>query len=101
MAAISTAITDRSDADITNVSSTEVAAQNLGRQYLLIQNVSDVVLYVRFGAAASATLADAAGSFQLAVGASLIFEGESFVPSSSVNIIAASGTGKDVVVWEA
>lgn len=98
MASQSGGITDRSSSAINSSTSTAVAAQNKGRQYLFIQNLSAIVMHVRLGAAA---VAGAAGNIYLAAnGGSVIWEGNEFVPTNSVNVISASGSSLVVTVLE-
>lgn len=97
MASQTGGLTSRSSAVVTAANSIQLAAANNGRQYLLVQNISDVVVYVAFGAAATV----GAGSVYLAAnGGSIIFEGNQFVPGDTVNAIAASSSGKSVTVLE-
>lgn len=97
MASLTAALIDRSSSAITNTS-TQVAAANTGRNYLLIHNPSAVDMTVRFGAAA---VHGGAGGIKLASGGStLIFEGDGFVPSQTVNVISASGSSLVVTCLE-
>lgn len=87
---------DRSSSAINESTATTVAAENKGRQYLLIQNLDSAAMYVNFGGTA---VAAAAGNVYLAANGGYIeFQGETFVPSTSISIISASGAGSSNVV---
>lgn len=79
-------------------SSVVVQEENLGRTYLLIQNLTPLdetaTIWVRFGDDAAP---DTAGCVMLGPGASLIFE-DAFQPTASINIIA-SDADTPVTVW--
>lgn len=68
----------------------EVFPANTGRQYLLIQNVSDGDLWVDFGTDAVVSQP----SIKVAAGASLEFSvgGTGVVPTAAVSIIGATST---------
>lgn len=87
-------LTDRSSAAVGG-SSVQLAAANGDRRYLLIQNVAAVVVWVNFGTAAVADQP----SIKILADGSLVFE-DNFVPTSTVNVIAASGSGNKVVCKE-
>jgi hypothetical protein len=97
MASNTSGLTDYSSAVVTTAS-LQLAPQNKGRQYLLVQNLSDVVVYVNVtGGTAAAT----AGNIYLAAnGGSIIWEGNDLVPSAAVKVIAASSSGKSVTCLE-
>lgn len=95
-------ITDRSGTITTGATAQTIAAANATRRYLLIANVSDIVLWVNFGATAVADQPSiplkacaAAGDGS---GGSIVFEG-SYVPSDLVSLIGAT-TGKKFVCKE-
>jgi hypothetical protein len=90
MAAYCSAAKDASFDGLTTTS-TSVLARNPGRQYLHIQNISAVSVWINFGAAAAASTQ---GSLLLVSGASLIFgEGDgAFVPSDEVFAKSDSAT---------
>jgi len=80
------------------VANVEVQPENVGRAYLLIQNLTPLadtaVIWVRFGEAA---VPDTAGCVMLGPGASLIFE-DGFQPTGSINIISDTAD-TPVTVW--
>lgn len=96
---------DYSRADINSSAAVTALAENKGRLYLLIQNVSDVDLYVSIGGTASATVAASAtatpgaGSMKLVTGAVHEWIAD-FIPSGAVSVKAASSSAKSVVIWE-
>jgi len=92
---------DRSSAAINETTATQVATANISRQYLFIQNLSTKVMYVSLTTTA---VAGAAGTILLAAnGGSSEWNGETWVPTSAISIIAAAagGTGNVVTVLEA
>jgi hypothetical protein len=102
MASQATKPTDRSSAAINETTATQVAGQNLGRQYLFIQNLSTKIMYVSITGAVA--VQGAAGTILLAAnGGFSEWEGNMWVPSSAISIIAATagGTGNVVTVLEA
>ena len=87
---------DRSSSAINETTATQVATQNLGRQYLFIQNLSTKVMYVSLTGTA---VQGAAGTIMLAAnGGSSEWNGETWVPSSAISIIAATAGGSGLVV---
>lgn len=92
-------MTDYSRADIGSSAAVAAVDANKGRLYLLIQNVSDVDLYVSIGGTASATVTAGHGSLKLVTGAVHEWIAD-FVPSGAISVKAASGSGKSVVIWE-
>lgn len=86
------------DASVTGLTttSTVLLPADSGRQSVLIQNVGSVAAWINLGAAATA----GAGSFKLAVGASLAFgEGEgAWVPSDEIRGKSDSSTA-DLTIW--
>jgi hypothetical protein len=98
-------IANRSSSSVLAASSTTLAQANTGRQYLFIQNLSDVVVYIKVGlkasdAVAAAVIAEAGTIYLAANGGSMEWQGETFVPSGSITAIAATGTGKTVTCLE-
>lgn len=79
-------------------SNVEIQPNNMGRTYLLIQNLTPLadtaVIWVRFGEAA---VADDPGCVMLVPGAALIFE-DGFQPTGSINIISDTAA-TPVTVW--
>lgn len=72
-----------------NNASQEALPANGKRVYLLIQNLSNADLYVRFGAEAEAS----AGSLKLPANSTVPLEWSgSFVPSQSVNVFCATSS---------
>lgn len=79
-------LTDKSGSASTT--SAQVAAQNTFRSYFFFQNLdATIVMYVNFGAAASAT-----NSYKVIAGGTLEFRGQGFIPTDAVNVVSASGT---------
>lgn len=100
MASQTSGLTNRSSAVIGTAEVVLVGA-NKGRQYLLVQNLSAVVMWVSLDDAITPTTSGAAGSIYLAAnGGSIIFEGESWVPSGQVSVIAATGSNNVVTCLE-
>ena len=91
-------LVDGSGAIATGGTSQQVFARNVGRQYLLIQNISDETMWVNFGIAA----VQDQPSIRIVSGAALEFSsaGTGVVPTATVNIISAT-TGKKYVAKEA
>lgn len=80
----------------TSGSAQSIIGENRNRAWLLIQNLSDTVMYVNFGDDASA----ADGSYMLfASGGSQSFEAPNFVPTDRLSIYCASA-GKSFTVKE-
>lgn len=92
-------LNDYSLANVTTASQ-QAAAANSGRNYLLIQNTSDVTISVAFNKAATNTPTAGNGSLQLVAGAVHEWLGNQFIPTGTINVIAASGASKTVVIWE-
>lgn len=78
-------LTDGSGDLVSGGSSEEVFAANPDREYLLVQNVDNYVLWVNFGTAAvqgqPSIKLNPGGSIQFPIG------GSSFVPTQSVNVV--------------
>lgn len=88
--------TDRSLSTVTT-SSTQLMASNANRRKVVIQNISDVVMWINFGGTAAASTA---GSYRLeANGGSYTADGGG-IETDAINIIAASGTNKVVSAFE-
>ena len=85
------ALVDRSGTITSGGTAQTLAAGDRGRVFLLIQNTSDISMWVDFGVTAVA----ASPSIQIAAGTTLLFSpGSTFVvPSEAVSIIGAT-TGK-------
>lgn len=81
---------DRSGTITVGATSQVAAAANIGRQYLLIQNIDAAEdLWVNFDTAAAAIAG--AGSIQLKPAGSLVFEaGMGFVPTCAINVNATT-----------
>lgn len=94
MAIVSLGYTNRS---ITaGVGATTAAAQNTGRQYLLVQNLHDTaIVYVRCDGVAAAV--GVAGNIMLVPHA--VYYEETFVPTGAVSIISDTAS-TPVTVWE-
>lgn len=92
------ALTDGSGTITTGGTSQVVFTANKGRQYLLIQNVSDADQWVNFGIAAVVSQP----SIKLAAGAALEFSaaGTGVIPTDTINIIGAT-TGKGFTAKQA
>lgn len=100
MSSQTSGLTDRSSSSVNSTSSTQLAAANPGRQYLLIQNLSDVVVYIRLGSAA-AVIAEPGTIYLAANGGVSEWQGETWVPGTAVSAISATGSGKTVTCLEA
>lgn len=92
------AFTDGSGTITTGGTSQQARPQNLGRQFLFIQNVSTADLWVNFGVAAVQNQPSIKLTPNSAVEFSLGASG--LVPTASVNIVGAT-TGQAYVVKEA
>lgn len=103
MAPFSTSLTNLSD-DITSGGTAQVlAAAKTDRRYILIQNISDTVLWVNFGgtAAADSTSIMLSAASATAAGGSVEFGSHTGVcPNTAISIIGAT-TGKKFVALEA
>jgi hypothetical protein len=86
-------VIDRSAAT-TGTSSQEVMPANESRVYLVFQNISDTIMHINFGAAATAD----SNSIRVNAGGSVTFNG-GWVPSQAVNVICSS-SGKKWVAKE-
>lgn len=84
--------TDRSGQ--ATVASSQVAAANANRRYFFISNISNAIIWINFGTAATT----ASPSIPLNAGDSFVMEAN-FINTESVNVIAASGT-RDYVAKE-
>lgn len=95
-------LTDRSGSIAAGDAAQDLAAANPNRRYLLIQNVSDTVLWVNFGTTAVKDQPSyhlkACGTAADGTGGVLEFNGP-FCPTGVVSIIGAS-TGKKFVAKE-
>ena len=89
-------LTDRSGAITTGGTSQDVVSENKGRQYLIIQNISSEVMWVRIGANAAASTA---GNFRLAADGGYIEWYADRVPSGRVAIVSAT-TGSKFTAYE-
>lgn len=83
-------LTERSGTITTGGVSQQIMAANADRKYLLIQNISDIDMWFRFGATGAA--ADTVDNWKLPAGGSFTMEG-SFVSTQAIQIIGAT-TGK-------
>ena len=79
------ALTDRSGTIAAGGAAQQVAAANVNRKYLLIQNLSAADLWVNFGAAAVASQP----SVRLAPGAALVMRGD-YVDTQAVSVVGAT-----------
>jgi hypothetical protein len=99
-----TAMVDRSGSITTGGTSQVLVAARAGRQYLLVQNISDTVLWVNFdgvAAAADSTSVMLSAASATASGGAVEFGAHTGVcPSGAVTIIGAT-TGKKFVSKEA
>ena len=93
-ATTSAAPTDVSGTITAGGTSQTLAAAKSGRVYLEIQNISDTVMYINFGAAAVVD----SNSFRINAGGSYVAPA-SFCPSTSVTVICATA-GKKFVAKE-
>lgn len=96
---ISTGFRDYSRADINSTAAITAVTKNTGRNYLFIQNVSDVDMYVAFDDTASATVTAGHGSMKLIAGAVHEWIAD-MIPSGAISVKAASSSAKSVVIWE-
>lgn len=96
---ISTGFRDYSRADINSTAQTACVTKNTGRNYLLIQNVSDVDIYVAFDDTASATVTTNHGSLKMVAGAVHEWIAD-VVPSGAITAKSASGSAKSIVIFE-
>lgn len=83
------ALTNRSGTIAVGGTSQQIMAANTSRRYLMVQNpiAASEPLFVNFGAVASA----AATSYELAAGQMIEFSSPGFIPTGTVNAVAATG----------
>lgn len=87
-------VIDRSGAILAGGVSFEVMPANESRTYLVFQNISDTIMHINFGAAATVD----SNSIRVGAGGSVTFNG-GWVPSQAVNVICSS-SGKSWVAKE-
>jgi hypothetical protein len=88
-------LTDRSGTITAGGTAQQAAAANPARRYLVLQNVSDTVMWYNFGATAVANQP----SFSLAAAARVEWSGQ-FIPTGLISVIGAT-TGKAFTCKEA
>lgn len=64
-----------------------VVAKDIGRDYIMVQNLSDTAIYLKFGGTASA----AAGSIMIPANGGYWENPDNFCPTDSVNVFGVAG----------
>lgn len=82
-------LADKSSGSVSTSSAATLAAKNVQRHYLFIQNIGASNIWVSFTGTAAA---NSPGSLKLATGDSITFEGDTIV-KNAVSIIAETTTG--------
>lgn len=88
-------LTDRSGTITAGGTAQTAAAANLARRYLVLQNVSDTIMWYNFGATAVANQP----SFSLPAGARVEWSGQ-FIPTGAISVIGGT-TGRAFTCKEA
>lgn len=90
-------VKDASDTITAGGTAQEALAANSGRKFLMIQNPTTASEDLWFSLTGTAAV-DTEGSYSLAAGGAMAFEGP-FLPSNAVSVIAATTGHKFTINW--